>query len=53
VQKEGFTAVDNELFNLLSVHAATALLAGLLRDQVGERGAVQALTVGHARSLLG
>lgn len=53
VQKEGFTAVDNELFNLLSVHAATALLAGLLRDQVGDRGAVQAITVGHARSLLG
>ncbi|OGQ21725.1 MAG: hypothetical protein A2138_24785 [Deltaproteobacteria bacterium RBG_16_71_12] len=52
VQKEGFTAVDNELFNLLSVHAATALLAGLLRDQVGERGAMQALTVGHARGLL-
>ncbi|MCC7073113.1 MAG: diguanylate phosphodiesterase [Deltaproteobacteria bacterium] len=53
VQKEGFTAVDNELFNLLSVHAATALLAGLLRDQVGDRGAIQAITVAHARSLLG
>lgn len=53
VQKDGFTAVDNELFNLLSVHAATALLAGLLRDQVGERGATQAVTVDHARRLLG
>ena len=53
VQKNGFTAVDNELFNLLSVHAATALLAGLLRDQVGERGATQAVTVEHARRLLG
>ena len=52
VQKEGFTAVDNELFNLLSVHAATALLSGLLRDQVGERGAAEALTIGHARKLL-
>lgn len=53
VQKSGFSAVDNELFNLLSVHAATALLAGLLRDQVGERGATQAVTVEHARRLLG
>lgn len=53
VQKDGFTAVDNELFNLLSVHAATALLAGLLRDQVGERGATQAVTADHARRLLG
>ncbi len=52
VQKEGFTAVDNELFNLLSVHAATALLSGLLRDQVGETGAAQALTITHARKLL-
>jgi len=53
VQKEGFTAVDNELFNLLSVHAATALLSGLLRDQVGEKGAAQALTIAHAKKLLG
>jgi len=53
VQKEGFTAVDNELFNLLSVHAATALLSGLLRDQVGEKDAAQALTIAHARKLLG
>jgi polyhydroxyalkanoate synthesis regulator phasin len=52
VQKEGFNAVDNELFNLLSVHAATALLSGLLRDQVGDRGATEALTIGHARKLL-
>lgn len=53
VQKQGFTAVDNELFNLLSVHAATALLAGLLRDQVGDSGAIQAVSVAHARRLLG
>lgn len=53
VQKEGFTAVDNELFNLLSVHAATALLSGLLRDQVGERGANEALSIDHAHKLLG
>lgn len=52
VQKEGFNAVDNELFNLLSVHAATALLSGLLRDQVGDRGANEALSIGHARKLL-
>ena len=52
VQKDGFTAVDNELFNLLSVHAATALLSGLLRDQVGETGATQALSIGHAKKLL-
>lgn len=52
VQKEGFTAVDNELFNLLSVHAATALLSGLLRDQVGDRGANEALSIDHAQKLL-
>ena len=51
VQKEGFTAVDNELFNLLSVHAATALLSGLLRNQVGEKGAQEALSIAHARKL--
>jgi hypothetical protein len=52
VQKEGFTAVDNELFNLLSVHAATALLSGLLRNQVGDKGAAEALAIAHARKLL-
>lgn len=52
VQKEGFTAVDNELFNLLSVHAATALLSSLLREQTGERGTSQALSITTANRLL-
>jgi hypothetical protein len=52
VQKEGFTAVDHELFNLLSVHAATALLSGLMRNHVGDKGAAEALSIGHARRLL-
>ena len=52
VQKEGFTAVDNELFNLLSVHAATALLSSLLREQMGEKGANEALSITTAKRLL-
>lgn len=51
VQKPQLSAVDHELFNLLSVHAATALLAGLLRDHVGPQEA-QALSIAHARKLL-
>lgn len=51
VQKEGFTAVDNELFNLLSVHAATALLSSLLREQMGDK-ASSALSIATARRLL-
>lgn len=51
VQKEGFTAVDNELFNLLSVHAATALLSSLLREQMGEKAST-ALSITTARRLL-
>ena len=55
VQKEGLTAVDHELFNLLSVHAATALLSGLLRDHVlsgGGQQEAEALSISHARKLL-
>jgi hypothetical protein len=52
VQKNGFTPVDHELFNLLGVHAATALLSGLLRDQVGDVGRAETLNVAHARRLL-
>lgn len=51
VQKDGFTAVDNELFNLLSVHAATALLSSLLREQVGDKAST-ALSITTARRLL-
>jgi hypothetical protein len=51
VQKPQLTAVDHELFNLLSVHAATALLSGLLRDAVGTRES-EALSIEHARKLL-
>ena len=32
-QKEGFTALDHELFNLLGAHAATALFAARLYSQ--------------------
>ncbi len=52
VQKEALTAIDNELFNVLSVHGATAMLAGLLRDHVGNQAGARALSVDHARKLL-
>ena len=32
-QKEGFTALDHELFNLLGGHAATAIFAARLYSQ--------------------
>ncbi len=36
VQKDGLSPVDHELFNLLGVHAATALASALLREQAGD-----------------
>lgn len=52
VQKDGFTAVDNELFTLLTVHGGTALLTSLLRENVGEEGLARALSIDHARKLM-
>ena len=51
VQKAELSAVDFELFNLLGVHAATALSSALLREQAGSD--VQTLQVDRARKLLG
>lgn len=51
--KAGFTRVDHELMKLLSVHAATALLSSLLREQLGEGSAHKALSIATARRLLG
>ena len=51
VQKSELSAVDFELFNLLGVHAATALSSSLLREQAGSEG--QTLQVSRARTLLG
>jgi hypothetical protein len=50
VQKPELSAVDFELFNLLGVHAATALSSALLREQAGAE--VQVLQVSRARDLL-
>jgi nitrate/nitrite-specific signal transduction histidine kinase len=50
VQKEGFSPVDHELFNLLGAHAATSLLASLLRESAG--GDLEALSVERALALL-
>ena len=51
VQKEGLSSVDLELFNLLGVHAATALASALLREEADD-GARQ-ISVARARDLLG
>ena len=51
VQKSELSPVDFELFNLLGVHAATALSSALLREQAGAEG--QILHVARARALLG
>lgn len=50
VQKNELSAVDFELFNLLGVHAATALSSALLREQAGTDA--QALSIVRARALL-
>lgn len=50
VQKDGLTAVDFELFNLLGVHAATALASALMREQAGAEARV--ISVARARELL-
>jgi hypothetical protein len=53
VQKQGFSAVDHELFTLLGAHAATALLSALLRERVGDDAAKDVLAIARARALLG
>jgi len=50
VQKDGLTAVDFELFNLLGAHAATALSSALMREQAGTDA--RTITVARARALL-
>ena len=50
VQKDALSPVDFELFNLLGVHAATALSSALLREQAGTDA--QALSIVRARALL-
>jgi hypothetical protein len=50
VQKDQLSAVDFELFNLLGVHAATALSSSLLREQAGPT--LNVLQVARARALL-
>lgn len=50
VQKDALSAVDFELFNLLGVHAATALSSALLREQATSDA--QALSIARARALL-
>lgn len=50
VQKDALSAVDFELFNLLGVHAATALSSALLRELAGSDA--QALSIARARALL-
>ncbi len=50
VQKSELSPVDYELFNLLGVHAATALSSALLREQAGPD--TQVLQVSRARALL-
>ncbi len=52
VQKEAFSRVDHELFHLLSAHAATALLSGLLRHAAGEGAEGEVMNLTTARSLL-
>ena len=52
VQKVSFTPVDMELFTLLGVHAATALLSGLVREAVGNGATRDALSIERARALL-
>lgn len=53
VQKQGFSAVDHELFTLLGAHAATALLSALLRDRMGDDASAEVLAIERARALLG
>jgi hypothetical protein len=53
VQKNGFSAVDHELFTLLGAHAATALLSALIRSRMGDEAVQNALTLTHAKELLG
>lgn len=50
VQKPELSPVDFELFNLLGVHAATALSSALLREQAAPES--QVLLVSRARALL-
>lgn len=50
VQKDGLTPVDLELFNLLGVHAATALASALMREQGGAEARV--ISIARARELL-
>jgi hypothetical protein len=50
VQKDGLSAVDYELFNLLGVHAATALASALMREEAGD--AARVISVARARELL-
>jgi hypothetical protein len=50
VQKEGLSAVDFELFNLLGVHAATALASALMREEAGDEA--RTISVSRARELL-
>jgi len=51
VQKEGLSPVDFELFNLLGVHAATALASALMREEAGNDARVISIT--RARELIG
>lgn len=50
VQKDGLSPVDFELFNLLGVHAATALASALMREQAGADA--RSTSVQRARELL-
>ena len=50
-QKEGLSSVDLELFNLLSVHAATALASALMREDADDGARI--ISVTRARDLLG
>jgi hypothetical protein len=53
IQKASFSQMDTELFHLLGVHAASALLAGLMFEAAGSEGVTRLLDATRVRTLLG
>lgn len=52
VQKESFSRVDHELFTLLGVHAATALVGSLLRSCHADESLADVLDISRVRALV-
>ncbi|MCP4501218.1 MAG: diguanylate phosphodiesterase [Deltaproteobacteria bacterium] len=52
VQKENFSDIDHELFQMLGAQAAATLISGLLRAKFGSEALDETFSIDHARALL-